>query len=107
MPMRELTSRERKTLRGVAHPLEPLVHIGKQGLTEGVFQQIDEQLRHHELIKVKFLAGKEEKRELTEQIAQRLACDVPGVVGHIAILYRQNEDPDERVVDFPNLHAPA
>ena len=105
MTMRDLTSRERKTLRGLAHPLEPILHIGKQGVTPGVLRQIDESLGHHELIKVRFLAGKDEKDELCETIARELGCSVAGVVGHIAILFRQNEDPEKRVVDFPDLHT--
>lgn len=105
MAMRALSSRERKTLRGMAHPLEPMLHIGKQGVTAGVLRQVDDSLKHHELIKVKFLAGKDEKAALCDTIAQELGCSVAGVVGHIAILYRQNEDPEKRVVEFPDLHS--
>jgi RNA-binding protein len=107
MAMRALTSREKKSLRGLAHALEPRVHIGKAGLTEAVLGEIDQQLDRHELVKVKFLAGKDEKHALCDALAGDLDCAVAGVVGHIGILYRQNEDPDDRVVDFPNLHPSA
>jgi RNA-binding protein len=103
--MRALTSRERKSLRGIAHALEPSVHIGKQGVSEGALHQLDEQLVHHELIKVKFLAAKEQKKALGAIITERLHCELVGLVGHIAIFFRQNEKPEDRVVEFENLHA--
>lgn len=105
--MRALTSRERKSLRGLAHALEPRVQIGKQGLTPQVLAEIDQQLDRHELVKVRFLAAKEEKHALCDAIADELGGAVAGVVGHVGILFRQNEDPDDRVIDFPNLHAAA
>jgi RNA-binding protein len=105
MTMRALSSRERKALRGFAHPLEPMLHIGKQGVTAGVLRQIDDSLEHHELIKVKFLAGKDEKAALCDTIARELGCSVAGVIGHIAILFRQNEDPEKREIEFPDLYT--
>lgn len=105
MSMRPLTSSERKALRGLAHALEPSVHIGKQGVSEGSLRQLGEELDHHELIKVRFLAAKEQKKALVSVITERLHCESVGLVGHIAILFRQNEDPEDRVVEFANLHT--
>ncbi len=49
-----LKGSDRKYLRGLAHNLKPVVHIGKAGLAPSVLTAIDEALDHHELIKIRF-----------------------------------------------------
>ena len=46
-------STKQKHLKGLAHPLKPVVMLGNNGLTEGVLAEIEQALEHHELIKVK------------------------------------------------------
>ena len=55
----ELTSKQRAYLRGEAQTIDPIVMIGKDGLTENVTAALDEALTHHELVKVKFQQYKE------------------------------------------------
>ena len=103
--MKPLTSSQRKRLRGLAHDLKPLVHLGKAGLTDAALAQIDKELADHELIKVRFLesgsaGGKAEKDARIDEIQNRLGCGAAGRVGHIAILYRPHADPD-RAQDRP------
>ena len=47
-----LSSKERAALRAEAHHLQPLVHVGHQGLTDALRQTLDDALRTHELVKV-------------------------------------------------------
>jgi RNA-binding protein len=93
--MTELTSRQRKTLRGMAHGLEPVVLVGKSGLGAAQLTQIDQALGDHELIKIRFLAGKPAPEEL-DAIVEALHCGVAGSIGHIAILFRVARDPEKR-----------
>jgi len=95
-----MTSQQRKQLRGLAHHLEPVVMIGKQGLTDGIVAATVKALDAHELIKVRFLDFKDEKHGLTEQLAAATASEVAGVIGHIAILYREHPDPDKRKIEL-------
>lgn len=97
--MKPLTSAQRKRLRGLAHGLNPLVHLGKSGLTDATLAQIEKELADHELIKVRFLGGKQGKDALVAEMEQRLGCGAAGRVGHVAILYRPQADPDKRQVD--------
>ena len=98
--MKELTGAQRKYLRGMAHHLNPVVQVGKNGLTDGVVQSIDDALDVHELIKVR-LAGAEEKKETADQIAQRTRSTRVGLIGHTVILYRRQPDPEKRTIDLP------
>lgn len=99
--MNELTSKQRKHLRGLAHALDPVVHVGKGGLTDEVARQVDRALDAHELVKVRFVAGKEEKRALVAEVCERVAAVPAGVVGHVAILYRQHREPEKRRIRLP------
>jgi RNA-binding protein len=96
-----LTGAERKYLRGLAHHLNPLVQIGKAGLTPTVGATIDQALAHHELIKVRFLDFKDHKRELAQTIAQESQSEIVGSVGHVFIFYRQHPEPDKRQIQLP------
>lgn len=97
--MKLLTSAQRKRLRGLAHDLKPLVHLGRAGLSDATLAQIDRELGEHELIKVRFLEGKSEKDAIVAEIEKRLVCGAAGRVGHVAILYRPHADPDRRKID--------
>ena len=48
-----LSTKQKQHLKGLAHPLKPVVMLGNNGLTEGVLAEIEQALEHHELIKVK------------------------------------------------------
>ena len=97
----ELTGKQRKHLRGLAHSLKPLVHVGAKGLTPEVLRQLDEALEHHELIKVKFLDFKDSKQELTSEIESELGCASAGIIGHHVILYRPSSDAEKRLIHLP------
>lgn len=99
--MRKITGADRKYLRGLAHELKPLVQVGKSGVTEGLIQSVNEVLDQHELVKVRFLEFKEEKKELAQEIAQKAPCEQVGMIGHIAIFYREQEDAEKRKIQWP------
>ena len=94
---------QRKHLRGLAHSLKPMVHLGQKGLTEGLLFSMNEALELHELIKLKFLDFKEksQKTELAGLIEQRTGADLVGIIGNIAIFYRQQEDSEKRTIVLP------
>ena len=52
--MKNLNSLQRSYLKGQAHHLEPMIYIGKNGLTGGSIQSINTALSANELIKIKF-----------------------------------------------------
>ncbi len=93
-----LNSSDRRQLRSLAHPLEASVQIGQRGLTDPVLAEIDLALNAHELIKIRFRDYKDQKSSLCDQISERLASETVGIVGHIAILYRQNPDPEKQKI---------
>ncbi len=97
----ELTGAQRKYLRGMAHYLKPVVQVGKNGLTGGVIESIDEALDIHELIKVRISDPGGQKRELSHEIAERTNSAWVAMVGFVLTLYRQQPDPEKRTIDLP------
>ena len=65
----KLSGSDRRYLRSIAHQLQPVVYVGKTGVTANVLAEIDRALDQHELIKVRFLDFKEEKQTLSQSIA--------------------------------------
>ena len=82
----------------MAHHLKPTVFIGKDGLSETVVDATREALNAHELIKVRFIEHKEEKKVIADQLAKRSESELVGVIGHLAIVYREHPDEGKRKI---------
>ena len=91
-----LNSRQKKILRAKAHDLKPLILVGKSGVTDGCIQSINEAIEAHELIKVKFIEHKDEKKDLSEAISNKTGSEIVGRIGHTIMLFRQNPDPEKQ-----------
>ena len=53
MQTNTLNTQKKKSLRGVAHHLDPVVAVSERGLSQGIVDETERALRDHELIKVK------------------------------------------------------
>ena len=84
-----LTSAQTRSLRALAHHLEPVVQVGHQGVTDGVLKAVAIALRTHELIKVR-LHEPEDKKAMAEALSQGTGATLCGLVGHTAILYKRH-----------------
>ena len=83
--------------------MKPLVFVGQKGLSPTLIKAVDESLETHELIKVKFVDFKErdQKEEIIRAIEKQTASELVGMVGHVAIFYRQQKDPEKRKINIP------
>ena len=100
--MFDLSSTQRQFLRRSAHPLKPVIHIGKQGLTPTVITAVDTALTAHELIKLKFGEFKEEKTGLSSEIAAATNSAVVSIIGNVATLFREHPDRSLRRIILPD-----
>lgn len=88
-----LTETQRKFLRGLAHPLKPLIRVGNAGLSEALLNELDLQLEHHELLKVRVAApSREERDSAVAELASRSRSALVTRIGNIAVLYRPRGD---------------
>jgi RNA-binding protein len=98
-PARDLTGKQRSFLRGLAHHLDPVVQVGKEGLSAGVEAALAQALADHELVKVRVLESSPvDRSEAGAPLAQAAGAHVVGMVGRILILYRRSEEP---VIELP------
>lgn len=85
-------------LKGLAQRLEPVLALGKAGATDGFIKSLDEALAQHELVKIKFAAFKDERKTIAPQLAEKTGSHLIWIVGHVAVFYRQQPDPEKRKV---------
>ena len=98
----QLKGSARKYLRGLAHDLRPVVHIGKEGLSAASVRGLEEAFANTELIKVKLLGvDRHERAALAAAIDAAVGSTCVGTIGQMAILYRQHPDPDRRRIRLP------
>ena len=64
--------------------------VGKEGLSPKFLAALDDALKHHELVKVKFDDHKEEKKELAPQLAEKTGSHLITRVGNVVVLFRAN-----------------
>jgi RNA-binding protein len=97
-----MTGKERAALRAEAHHLEPMVHVGQQGLSPTVFQSLDDALRTHELVKVQLTKAVDVPvKDAANALATAVAADVVQVIGKTATLYRHNPELPRKKGDLP------
>ena len=65
----KLSEPQKKHLRGLGHPLKPLIMVGDSGLSESLLAEFESTLKHHELIKVRVRVG---DRTARDEIIEKL-----------------------------------
>ena len=96
----ELSERQKKHLRSLAHPKEPLARVGNPGLTQNLIKEVEVQLLAHELIKVKVMVGDREERDrIIERMCAATKATLVQRIGNIAILYKKH--PKKPKIELP------
>lgn len=89
-----LAANQKRHLRALAHNLKPVVLVGNAGITEGVINEINSSLEHHELIKVRISGvDRDERSASINSICTQTNSELVNSIGHIAILYRPAKKP--------------
>lgn len=87
-----LSGKQRAALAALANKEDAILQIGKGGLGENLFTQVDDALEARELIKLKVLetAGIS-AREAAEAICRECGCEVVQTIGARLVLYRRSK----------------
>ena len=87
-----LTSKERAALRAQANTLETTLMVGKDGVTDAVIAEADNQLTSRELVKGKVLENAMlTPREVCDAICEETGADGVAVIGTKFVIYRFSE----------------
>ena len=89
----DLTEKQRKYLRGLAHGRDVIVQIGQSGLSPAVTREMDISLGAHELVKVRARVGDREIRDsLLEELAKNTSSVLVQRIGNVGVFYRPSKD---------------
>ncbi|MEE4296026.1 MAG: ribosome assembly RNA-binding protein YhbY [Wenzhouxiangella sp.] len=94
-----LSNSQRKFLRGLTHDLEPVVMVADKGLSDNVRAEIEQALAHHELIKVKLRADREQRNSWVAEITAETRSELIHQIGQVACFYRRH--PKKPKINLP------
>lgn len=93
-----MNSKTRSFLRSLAQPLNPIVMVGKSGLTESVISALDSALTDHELVKVRFQGFKDEIKSLSGKLSEETSSELICITGFTSVFFRQESRNPERKI---------
>ena len=94
-----MTSKQRAYLKSLAMKLDPVVNVGKDSMSPGVTQAVEEAIEANELIKVGVLKNcLDDPKELAVTLAERTRSEVVQVIGKKIVLYRPARKKEDRKI---------
>lgn len=95
-----LIGKQKRFLRALGTGIDPIIQIGKAGITEPVLKQVEEALEARELIKVRVLNNHEDDPKNTGKIlAEKTGAELIQVVGRNLLLYRRSSK--KSIIELP------
>lgn len=96
-----MTSKQRAYLKGLAMTMNPILQIGKNGVTPKETEAVREALEARELVKLNVLQNCAfDIREMADLLAERTGSQVVQVIGRKIVLYKQGKD-EKRKIELP------
>lgn len=87
-----INSKQRATLRSMASQLQPIMQIGKGGISENLVRTVSDALEARELIKLSVLETCDlGAREIADELARYTKAETVAVVGRKIVLYRESK----------------
>ena len=88
-----LTGKQKRFLRSMGNEMDPILQVGKSGVTETVVTQTNETLEVRELIKCRTLQNSpEEPKAVAAELAEQTGAELVQVIGRNFLLFKQSKD---------------
>ena len=95
-----LTVKQKRFLRAMGTKLEPVVIVGKEGVTPTVVASARDVITKHELIKVRVLQNAPEPPEgAITRLTERIDADLVQIIGRNGLLFKRNFKKPQ--IEFP------
>jgi RNA-binding protein len=86
-----LSEKQKKYLRRLAHPMNPIVMLGNAGLTLSVVKELERALADHELVKVSARVGERSTRDAAlDDLAKQTSSEIVQRIGNVGVFYRRS-----------------
>jgi RNA-binding protein len=94
----DLTKKQRRHLRSLAHSLKPIVLVGQRGITDGLVENLAEQLLAHELVKVK-AHDADGLDDIARELHERAEAALVQSIGKTLVFYKPH--PEKPTIRLP------
>ena len=96
MSQERLSPAQRSHLKSLGHHLQPIVTVGKEGITDGVVAALEQALLDHELVKVRVgKSSTDDRHDVAAPLAERTKAHSVSLIGKTLLLYKRH----------PHIHA--
>lgn len=101
MNNREMTSKQRSKLKGLAMTIDPIFQVGKGSLTPQLTEAVGDALEKRELIKISVLKNCDDDiNAIAETLAERTGSQVVQVIGKKIVLFKYQKDEKKRKIEL-------
>ena len=95
-----MTSKQRAYLRGLANTMEPIVHVGKDGVTPNMIKQVSDALEARELLKITVLKNSGlTAREACGEIVSKTGSEPVQCIGNKFVIYKKSRKHQKIFLD--------
>lgn len=95
-----LTSKQRSYLKSLAHNIDPITYIGKEGITEAFISQLNDALEARELVKISIQKnGFLDTKEAANEVARLSEAEFVQAIGRKFVLYKKSKNKPQ--IDLP------
>ena len=92
-----MNQKQKKRFRAIGHTLKPVVTVAGNGLSETVVKELNRALEDHELIKIRIVGDRDDRKAVTEEISNQPDTEIVQSIGGVLLVYRPAREPN------PNL----
>ena len=88
-----INSKQRAALRSMAAQIQPIMQIGKGGITDNLVKTVSDAIEARELIKLTVLENCDyTTRDVADELAEATRAEVVAVIGRKVVLYRESQN---------------
>lgn len=88
-----LNSKQRSFLKSLGNNIKPSYQIGKSGLTESFFKDLEFQLEVKELIKISVLDNSPiDAKNAADEIAKNSDSEIVQIIGNKMLIYKESKN---------------
>ena len=93
-----LTGKQKSYLKGLAHTMQPIIQVGKNGVNDALIKTVYDALEARELVKVSILQNCfEEPKAIAAEIAEVINAEVIQVIGKTIVFYKESSKKKQQL----------
>ncbi|MBE7082815.1 MAG: ribosome assembly RNA-binding protein YhbY [Clostridiales bacterium] len=97
-----ITTKQRAFLRSMANGLDPVMQIGKEGITDGTIKTANDLFEAREIFKINVLKNCDlTAREVAGELAKLTNCEIVQCIGYKVTLYKRSSKKDIKHIVLP------